>query len=136
MSYAGATVLLVDDDPMVLEVLSEVAAGTGAKVVACRHGADCRRAMRRLGGRTVLLADVELPDCSGRQLANEFRRDRVNAPVVFATGLAEAFDVVGPLHSNETLLLKPFGVHTLAAALRMALASLPASDEDAAPRLH
>ncbi len=104
----GVTVLLVEDDPLVREVLAETLVNGGHSVVACRDGEECLQALPGIDRSVVLLTDVALPGCSGRALADEFRRQRPGAPVLFATGLPT--DNLPPMHDDEVLLLKPFSL--------------------------
>lgn len=113
------TVLLVEDDAMVGDVFAEVLSEQGYQVLLYSNGNECLRALPFIGQRVVLVTDVRLPGGSGRALADEFRRLRPGRPVVFATGLSA--EAVEPLHGNETVLLKPFRMAELAAAVSGAL---------------
>lgn len=115
-------VLLVDDDPLVLDLLAETLAEDGHHVLACRSGEECLRALRHVRGHAVLVTDVTLPGQSGRALADEFRRQRPAGPVVFVTGQSAA--ACGSLGHNETVLLKPFGMRDLSALVGRNVAAL------------
>lgn len=116
------TVLLVEDDPLVRDVLAETLADRGHHVIACEDGEQCLRALPQTDQRVMLLTDLALPGHSGRVLADEFRRCRPGQPVVYATGLPA--DSVPPLRANETVLLKPFSLREMLAAVdRMAAAA-------------
>lgn len=113
------TVLLVEDDPLVLEVMEEMLMECGHRVIACRDADECLRALPEADGRVVLVTDVAMRGRSGRALADEFRRRRPDVPVVFATGLPA--DVLAPLNENETVLHKPFAIRDIAAAVDQAV---------------
>ena len=115
------TVLLVDDDPLLREVLSESLAERGHRVIACGDADECLRALPPPGERVLLMTDVAMPGRSGRALADEFRRRCPDQPVVFATGLPA--ESVTPLRDGEALLLQPFSMRDMVATVdRMAAA--------------
>lgn len=119
---APMQVLLVEDDPLVRDVLAELLADRGHQVIACRNGQECLDALPAAGERVMLLTDMVLPGRSGRALADEFRRQRPGRPVMFATGLPA--DEVPPLQPDETLLLKPFQMSEMLATVdRLAAAA-------------
>lgn len=111
----AVTVLLVEDDLLVRDALTETLVNGGHSVVAFRSGEECLRALPDMDEAVVLLTDVLLPGCSGRALADEFRRQRPGRPVLFATGLPA--DTLPPLHEDEALLLKPFSMNGMLAAV-------------------
>ena len=109
------TVLLVDDDPLVLSVLAEALADGGHRVVACRDAEECLDALAHVGERLLLVTDMALPGRSGRALADEVRRRRPGVPVVFATGLPEGS--LAPLGNDESVMQKPFRMHDFTAVI-------------------
>lgn len=109
------TVLLVEDDPLVLSVLAEALTEYGHRVVACRDAEECLCALAGAGERLLLVTDMALPGRSGRALADEVRRRRPDVPVVFATGLPAS--ALAPLGTNETLMQKPFSMRDFAAVV-------------------
>ena len=86
-------VLLVEDDTMVGDYLSELLAGWGLRVTLQR---DPRLALRWLdeAGEPVdlLLTDQTMPGLTGLQLATELRTRRPGTPVVLVSGNAGGFD--------------------------------------------
>jgi DNA-binding response OmpR family regulator len=118
------TILVVDDEPLVLEVMAEALREHGLYVVACADADEGLDALGRIGGPTVLVADVGLRGRSGPALAEAFRAVRPNGAVVFVTGLASDRFVRG-LGERDVLLQKPFGGRDLCAAVSRA-AALPA----------
>ena len=87
---AQPTVLVVDDDGDLLEVLQEVIEGEGYRAVTAKSGEHALAALR--GGETpcVILLDLKMPGIGGE----EFRRLQLSdprfaeIPVVGFTGLA------------------------------------------------
>lgn len=64
--------LLVDDDPMVLDLLAEVAEAVGLRPVACRTVASAHHALREHAP-AVAIVDDELPDGRGVELVRRLR---------------------------------------------------------------
>ena len=111
------TVLLVDDDPLVL-------ASTAAMIEDLGHIAleadSARQALALLRtGRPVdlIITDYAMPVMTGVQLAAEARRLRPGLPVVLATGYAElpGDDTPGAAPGLPRLM-KPFSAEALAVA--------------------
>jgi two-component system cell cycle sensor histidine kinase/response regulator CckA len=121
---ADVVVLVVEDDPLVRETMAALIASDGYPVIASGDGEECLARLPPSERKVVLVTDVILPGRSGRALADELRRRRPRAPVVFATGLPDAAYKLEPLGANETVLLKPFGAGEIGRAIgRAALAA-------------
>jgi two-component system, cell cycle sensor histidine kinase and response regulator CckA len=86
---AGARVLVVEDDPLVREVVHRILADARFEV---ESPADPLRALEALrdDGRApdLLVADVRMPGISGPQLAARLRTVRPDLPVLFISGYA------------------------------------------------
>jgi len=98
--------LLVDDDPLVRELVGEQLRDAGYSVTVCGEG---RAALERLdSGLSVdcLVTDFAMPEMNGVALAHEARKRRPLLPVVLLTGFAsEAADAAGD--ADFALLRKP-----------------------------
>lgn len=136
-------VLLVDDDPDLLEIHRLRLAGMGFKVMTAERSDEA-----------IDLADREIPDAfvldlmmekmdSGARLARAFRRDPRfrTSPIVLLTGVAEVtgFDMQrNPREVMDWMKIdawydKPAPIPELAATIRRLLAAPPAEDAPAAP---
>ena len=65
----GRKVLVVDDDPFVLDVVATMLGDLGCEVETAHTGAD---ALNRLGSEEhidILVADINMPELDGRKLA-------------------------------------------------------------------
>jgi two-component system cell cycle response regulator len=82
----GGKILLVDDDPTILETLSRFLTGQGFAVVAAPSG---REALAALQAEAVSLAilDLKLPDISGLELLAYVREHSPDCEVILFTGL-------------------------------------------------
>jgi signal transduction histidine kinase/DNA-binding response OmpR family regulator len=87
---APATVLLIEDDPRSLELLSLYLEGDGLKVVACGDGLTGLETARRLEPDAIVL-DIMLPDLSGWDFLARVKGDETTAriPVVIVSVLDE-----------------------------------------------
>jgi signal transduction histidine kinase len=79
--------VVVDDEPVILELLASVFASEPYDVVLCPTGNDAVQAMEE-GGVDVLLADKNLPDVSGLQLVRYARSAQPDAEAIIITGFA------------------------------------------------
>jgi len=79
------TVLLVDDDPLVLEVLMETFCDD-YEVIAAASGADALDALRRHGQVDAVVLDIRMEGIDGLQAALQIKEIRPDIPIVFHTG--------------------------------------------------
>jgi PAS domain S-box-containing protein len=104
--------LLVDDDPLVRELVGEQLREAGYDVTDCAGGAA---AIDRLDAGLrfdALVTDFAMPEMNGVVLAHEARKRRPRLPVVVLTGYAnEAAEAAGD--ADFELLRKPIDYHAL-----------------------
>ena len=119
---AGETVLVVEDDPSVRLIVTEVLTEIGYWVI---EAIDATSAIPILeSGRRIdlLVTDVGLPGLNGRQLAEIARQTRADLKVLFVTGYAQNAAVrAGFLDEGMDMITKPFAVDALAKKIRDAL---------------
>ena len=115
-SGGGGTVLVVDDEPTVRMLVSEVLEEKGYRVLEAHDGAAGLAMLRSDLRVDLLITDVGLPGgMNGRQLADAGRSLRPSLPVLFITGYAENAAVGdGRLDPGMQLLTKPFTMDALA----------------------
>ena len=114
------TVLLVEDQRQVREVLERMLARTGCRVLTAVDGQDALRVQEEFPGAIdVLLTDVVLPGMSGPELAQEMNKVRIGIRTLFMSGYPN--DVILK-HVGEAapsaILTKPFEWKHLADTLR------------------
>jgi len=80
------TVLVVDDDKDTLDVLCQVLRRDGYRCIAASDGAQALQAFASAAEIGVALIDFELPDVTGVQLIQEFKRARPDVPLLLMTG--------------------------------------------------
>jgi len=131
MPAASASVLTVEDDPIVRADLRLALEDAGFTVVAdARDGVEAVE-LARAHRPDVILLDLSLPRLSGVQAAEQIRAES-SIPIVALTGhsrwLAEEALDAGVV----SYVLKPFDEAEVVGALRNALATSDASDARAA----
>ncbi|WP_024694671.1 response regulator [Pseudomonas syringae] len=116
---AGETVLIVEDDPAVRVLVSEVLSELGYTYI---EAADSLTAVPVLeSGQRIdlLISDVGLPGMNGRQLAEIARQLRPDLKVLFITGYAEHAAVrAGFLDTGMQMITKPFAFDHLTSKVR------------------
>ncbi len=121
---ASGVVLLVEDEPEVRMVVSELLSDCGYTVLEAgtgRAGLDIADSGVRID---LLVTDVGLPGgMNGRQLADAARRLRPDLKVLFITGYAESAAVGnGQMALGMQVMIKPFALEQLAAKVQNILA--------------
>ena len=115
----GETVLVVDDEPTVRMLVTEVLEELGYAAIEAPDGASGLRVLQSGVRVDLLITDVGLPGgMNGRQMADAARRSRPELKVLFITGYAENAAVGnGHLEPGMHLLTKPFAMDTLASRI-------------------
>lgn len=103
-------ILVVDDNDHVREVAVNQLTKLGYRVIAVSSGTE---ALKMLSGGVdvdLLFTDVVMPgDISGRELADEARRQRPDLKVLFASGYFEGALVrKGEIEQNVQFIVKPY----------------------------
>jgi DNA-binding NtrC family response regulator len=113
-------VLLVDDDPAVLRLVSRELEKAGIQSVCAADGAAALRAIAEEVPVAIVL-DLLLPDTSGKDLLVTFRRTHPGVPVVMLTVQDAVDDVVECMRLGAVdFIHKPFEQARLVASVRNA----------------
>lgn len=135
MSAAAAQVapllLVVDDDPVNVELLSDLLRAMGYRVSEALNGAAALASARENPPDLVLL-DIMMPGMNGYEVCRRMKADPRTArtPVVFVTALADAEDKVKAIDAGgDDFLTKPFHRPILLARIRSLLRLKAARDE-------
>ncbi|PNU03361.1 ATP-binding protein [Novosphingobium guangzhouense] len=117
---AGETVLVVDDEPSVRMLITDILEDLGYTVIEAADSASGLRVLQSDVRIDLLVSDVGLPGgMNGRQMADAGRQVRPDLKVLFITGYAENSVIGnGHLEPGMQVLTKPFVVETLAARVR------------------
>jgi len=129
----GARVLVVDDEPDLLELVRVNLAHSGYTVETAATGSDALAALRRAAP-DVMVLDLMLPDISGTELCARVRADQrlTGLPIIMLTAKSEEIDrVVGLELGADDYVTKPFSPRELALRVRAVLRRRAPSGEEA-----
>ncbi len=127
-SMAGASVLVVDDEPMVREVLERYLTAEGFSVGVA---ADGEEAIARFDERTpdLVLLDLMLPRVDGYEVFRRIR-ERASTPVIMLTARGEETDrIVGLDLGADDYVTKPFSPREVVARVRAVLRRSATADD-------
>jgi CheY-like chemotaxis protein len=127
-------VLLVDDDPAILELFSVGLQEHGFRVVKAGTAAVALQRARELGRVDILVTDVVLvshlqlrsahhtPAMQGIELMRRFMAAQPDAKVILFSGQSkDTIKQVGGIPPGTTFLEKPFSVNTLVRTIKQLL---------------
>ena len=119
----GKTLLVVDDEPTMRMLVSEVLVDAGYTLVEAGDGPSGLNVLNSERAIDLLITDVGLPGgMSGRQLADAARLLRPGLKVLFITGYAEEAAVgAGSLEADMEVMTKPFAMADLSDRVRAIL---------------
>ena len=112
------TVLVVDDDPLVLTNMGAMLADLGHKAFEASSAKEALDILRRESSIELVLTDHAMPRMTGFQLIEQIQKGWPHLPVILATGFAELPPGLDP---QQVTLAKPFTQHDLAQAVAAAL---------------
>jgi two-component system OmpR family response regulator len=114
-------VLVVDDEPNIVDVISIALRFHGFAVESAGTGADALAAVERFRPHLVLL-DVMLPDMEGFDVATRLGAQRAPVPIVYLTARDATEDKVrGLTLGGDDYVTKPFSLEELIARIRSIL---------------
>jgi CheY-like chemotaxis protein len=129
------TILLVEDEEAVRELLRKVLTRQGYTVLEARHGRDALMALERHRGAVhLVVTDIVMPEMGGRELADRLRADRPELKILFISGYTND-EIVrrGVSESDMDFIQKPFSSDDFLRRVREMLDGEPSSSEAAGP---
>ena len=117
------TVLLVEDEESVRQLVRETLQAKGYKVVEAENGeAGLAAADRHAGKIDLVITDVVMPGMGGRQLVEHLAKSRPETKVLYLSGYTEdAIVNEGSIESGTAFLQKPFTLQNLSRKVREVL---------------
>lgn len=123
MAADKTTILIVEDEPAIVELVSFTLKETGWHAIAVQTASDAWDMLQRRTPHLILL-DWMLPDQSGLRLLSRIRSDRQtqNMPVVMLTAKGMEEDKIAGLdHGADDYITKPFSPRELTARIKAVL---------------
>ncbi len=122
------TVLLVDDDPNILQVAGFAVTKAGYRVVTATDGKQALKLIRDEAPCLVVL-DIVMPELDGMEVCRELRKESA-VPVIFLTSMDDEIDrIVGLELGADDYLTKPFSPRELVARIKAALRRMMSEGE-------
>ncbi len=113
-------ILVVDDNPANLQVLSNILQGEGYQVRTVTSGKLALRAAERIPPDLILL-DITMPDMDGYQVCEALKKDKKlkSIPIIFISALTDTFDKVKAFDiGGVDYITKPIQVEEAMARVR------------------
>ena len=123
VEHGGETILLIEDEEMVIEITQTLLEKLGYEVIPAATGKEAIHVIRTLGEKIDLaLLDIKLPDMEGGNLYPLLMEAHPDLKVIVCSG----YSVDGPareiLHAGaQDFIQKPFSLATLRATLKNVL---------------
>ena len=113
-------ILLVDDEPEILEICRDYLKASGYEVVTAKDGAQGLSAFRRERPDLIVL-DLMMPEMDGLDLCRAIRRES-NVPIIMLTARVEETDkLIGLELGADDYMTKPFSPRELMARVKVVL---------------
>lgn len=121
-----ARILIVEDEPSIGLILSEVIRGEGHETVVLSDGAVAKEWLAQSVRPDLILLDLFMPGVNGRELLDVIRStpELADTPVVLVTGAVPNGSNFPPAGTYQALLSKPFNLGDLVAVVRDCLGAL------------
>jgi two-component system, OmpR family, response regulator len=114
-------VLVVDDEPNILDVISMALRYEQFDVETAANGREALAGVREFRPHVILL-DIMLPDMEGFEVARRLGADRAGIPIIFLTARDTTEDKVrGLTMGGDDYVTKPFSLEELVARIRALL---------------
>jgi len=117
----GNRVLVVDDEPNIVEVISMALRFQGFTVQTASNGREAVATVRSFKPHLMVL-DVMLPDMEGFEVAERLGAQRAGVPIIFLTARDSTEDKIrGLTGGGDDYMTKPFSLEELVARIRTIL---------------
>lgn len=114
------TILLVEDNPHIMEINREVLSAAGYRLLEAEDGRHC---MAALAGNDVdlIVLDIMLPDADGLVLCRQIKA-LYDVPILFLSALGENSQIIQGLRAGgDDYLSKPYDIGVLQARVEARL---------------
>ena len=127
--FAMAIIILVDDDPDILDPLKEMLEGENFRVKAFLHPQTALSFLKN-NEADLAIIDIKMPEMNGFQLLQETRSIHPDLPVIFLSSKTEEQDqIIGFTLGVDDFVTKPFSKHLLLFRIKSVLKRYSANTE-------
>ena len=117
MTDAGMKILLVDDDPAILEILADLMAIFGYEHETARNGLEAIEKLKQ-GFFHIVLTDMKMPGMDGMELLKYIDSNYPNIKVMVLTGYDRTFSYTDVIKAGASdFISKPFNTDELEAKI-------------------
>ncbi len=117
---AATRILVVDDEPPIVEVIAMALKYQGFEVATAATGKEALQQVDRVKPQLMVL-DVGLPDLEGFDVADRLGGAQDRVPIIFLTARDATEDKLRGLASGDDYVTKPFSLEELVARIRAVL---------------
>ena len=123
LPHGTETILLVDDDPLVLRMGRTLLAKLGYQVIVCNHAEKGLEIyFSQQSQIQLVITDLLMPDMDGHQFINALQRDGNRVKIIIASGADISLQKVELLDKKiDARINKPFTMNELATKVRYVL---------------
>jgi two-component system OmpR family response regulator len=130
-----ARLLVVDDEPNIVDLLATSLRFAGFEVATARNGSEALRVAPEFRP-DLLVLDVMMPGIDGFSVVRRLRQDGMSVPVVFLTARDATEDkVTGLTLGGDDYVTKPFSLEEVVARIRAVLRRFRATEQPPSTRL-
>jgi two-component system OmpR family response regulator len=123
-------VLVVDDEPNIVDVISMALRYEGFGVASAASGSEALASVAEFRPHLIVL-DIMLPDMEGFDVAERLSARRIDVPIIFLTARDATEDKVrGLTIGGDDYVTKPFSLEELVARIRTILRRSGLAEED------
>ncbi len=120
MRNENKSILVVDDEPKILEVVSALMTSKGFRVFSADNGEEALDIFNRQNI-TLVILDLMMPGITGEEVCAQIRK-KSRVPIIMLTAKVEEEDVVEGLEIGaDDYITKPFGLKELYARVEALL---------------
>ncbi len=120
----GKTILVVDDEAVIRDLLKRTLLREGFKVVTATDGIEGLKHLES-GGVEIVISDIVMPKMGGMELLEKVKADFPQIPVILITGQAyKAESKHAPVSGAEAYIVKPFKNQDIRFALQRTMLKL------------
>jgi len=115
-------VLVVDDEEPIRQLERRILESGGYRVIEASRAVEAFSLLQKEIQVDLVIADLQMPDLGGEEMARRIRRDRPDIKVLYVTGhIDELMDERSTLWEGEAFLDKPFTAKALLEAVSLLL---------------